>query len=203
LQNNKPDYTLDDILKRVLITRGAPKEKLPIKVTLLLPPLSSEQQDIISDIEGTLERFKKYDSLSIEEFNKLTQGEREHYDILRNQYFRDIKKAVKAGLICHPLVFDFVYTQKVLGNKEILRMINRGWEKGAKRPLTITDLRFSNNLDKIAEYRIKGKSWPQIRRILMQRKFIVKMTWQALRKKFKKAWEEEFRKFNKKPPPIP
>jgi hypothetical protein len=198
LQNNKPDYTLDDILKSVSITRSVPKEKLPIEATILFPSLSSKQQDIISDLEGTLERFKKYDALSI-----LTQKEHEHYEILKSQYVRDIKKAVQAGLIYHPLVFDIVYTHKILGNKEIIRKIKRGWEKGVKRPLTITDLRFINNLEKIAEYRIKGKSWPQIRRILMQRKIIVKMTWQALRKKFKKAWEEEFRKFNKKPPPIP
>ena len=48
--------------------------------------------------------------------------------------------------------------------------------------------------------REEGKTWKQIRRILMKGKIINKMGWQALQKKFKKAWKEAWEKINKKPP---
>ena len=37
----------------------------------------------------------------------------------------------------------------------------------------------------------------------MKGKIIKKMSWQALQKKFEKAWVEEWKKVNKKAPPIP
>ncbi len=204
--NDKPDRTMGDIINEILISRGAPKDTYSLKVPRVkllwcpqtFSPLSSKQKDIISELRDTLSHLENYNALSIEERYKDPE-----YRRLREQHLTDVKSAVTAGLIWHPLVSDFVYTHKALGNKEILRKIKRGWEAGVKRPLTITDLKFINRLEQIAEYRIKGKSWPQIRLVLMKSKIIKKMTWQALQKKFKKAWEEAFKKVNKKPPPIP
>lgn len=206
MPDNKPHRTMGDIINEILISRGAPKEKYSHKVPtvkILWEPqkfssLSVKEKEIISLLRKTLIDLESYNALSIEERYKNSE-----YKKLRKQHLTDIKSAVSAGLIGHPLVSNYVYTHKALGSKEILRKIKRGWETGVKRALTITDLRFRNNLEKIAEYRIEGKSWPQIRRILMQKKIIVKMTPEALRKKFKKAWKEAWKKVNKNPPPIP
>ena len=59
-------------------------------------------------------------------------------------------------------------------------------EKGVKRCLKYDDIQFKNYLDKIEEYRNAGKTWKEIRRILMKRKIIGNISWQALRKKVAK-----------------
>ncbi|MCX5887940.1 MAG: hypothetical protein NTY36_00640 [Deltaproteobacteria bacterium] len=200
------DRTLGDILSKILISRGAPRENYSGKahrVKLLWWPtkliiLSSKQIDIISLLIDTINSFESYETLSIEERYK-NAG----YTELLEQHRNEILEAVRAGLIWHPLVSEFVYTRKALGDKEYLRKIKRGWETGFKRPLTINDLKFINRLEKIAQYREESKTWPQIRQILMRKKIINKMSWQALQKKFEKAWIEEWEKVNKRAPFIP
>jgi hypothetical protein len=201
---DKPDYTLDGILKSILKSRGASKEKFshkPPEIKITHPPLSPKENTIILDLEESVRSLKRYNWSNSEEVEQLLK---DNYNKLQIQeHIEEIKIAVRAGLIWHPLVADFIYTRKALGSKEILRKIRRGWETGVKRPLTINGLKFRNRLEKIAEYREEGKTWEQIRRILMKGKIINKMSWQALQKKFEKAWEEEWKKVNKKPPPIP
>jgi len=206
LQDDKPHRTMGDIINKILISRGAPKEKYSDKVhtiKLLWRPiklnhLSSKQKNIISEISHSLSDLDKYNGISIDERDKDSR-----YIDLIDQLINDISRAVNAGLIWHPLISDFVYTHKALGSKEFFRKIRRGWETGVKRLPTINDLKFRNRLETIAKYREEGKTWPQIRQILMKGKIINKMTCQALQKKFEKAWVEEWKKVNKKAPLIP
>ena len=148
--------------------------------------LSTKQQDIISLLRNTLNELKCYDGLGIVDIERLVNDKDSRFNRLREQHLDDIARAVNAGLIWHPLVSDFVYTQKALGNKEILRKIKRGWETGVNRPLKYDDIEFKIYLDKIEEYRNAGKTWKQIRRLLMKRKIIGNISWQALRKKVAK-----------------
>lgn len=200
MSNDKPDYTLGGILKKILISRGAPKEKYSQEVPLIrliwwpqkFPPLSPKEQNIIADIKESFMYLKNYDRLN-----------RKEDKLLRKQLLEDISKAVRGGLIWHPLVSGFFYTHKALGSKDVLRAIKRGWETEVKRPIQMKDVNFKIYLDDIVEYRYAGKTWPQIRRDLMKRKIIGKMSWQGLQKKVKKAWEEKWAKFGKKAPAIP
>ena len=209
MQDDKPHRTMGDIINKILISRGAPKEKFALRVPtvkLVRPeeskPLSRKQKIIIYDLEDSIKDIKNYNVLKREEIHRLLSDENSYYNRLRKEHFKDISHAIGAGLIWHPLVSDFIYTHKALGSKEILRKIRRGWETGVKRLPTINDLKFRNRLEEIFKYRKDGKTWPQIRRILMKGKIIKKMTWQALQKKFEKAWEEEWKKINKKAPLI-
>jgi len=162
------------------------------------PPLSHKQVDIISLLvgpEGSITYLNNYKGQNREKD--------ERYQDLWEEHVKNITEAVRAGLIWHPLISEFVYTHKALGDKEYLRNIKRGWETGVKRPIKIEDVKFMLYLDKIVEYRQAGKTWKEIRRVLMKRKIIEKMTWQALQKKVKKAWEARWAKFNKEAPPFP
>jgi hypothetical protein len=209
VQDDKPHRTMGDIINKILISRGAPKEKYALRVPtvkLVRPeeskPLSRKQKIIIYDIEDSIKDIKNYNVLKREEIHRLLSDENSYYNQLRKEFFKDISHAIRAGLIWHPLVSDFIYTYKALGSKGILRKIRRGWETGIKRSLTINDLKFINRLEKIATYREEGETWEQIRRILIKGKIIKKMSWQALQKKFEKAWVEEWKKVNKKAPLI-
>jgi hypothetical protein len=217
---------MGDIINKIF--RGASKEKNSIKglkVRIAGPEdLSHEQLNFINDElkKGILHHFLVYidsgppkvsEKLSIKQQDMISLLGRyvKPKNAIKEQKLRndpeeesnDILEAVRAKLIWHPLVSAFIYTHKALGSKEILRKIKRGWETGVKRPLTINDLKFRNRLEEIFKYRKEGKTWLQIRRILMKEKIIKKMTWQALQKKFEKAWVEEWKKFNKKAPIIP
>lgn len=190
---------MGDIINKILISRGALKKKFKVKQPLIevtypeeSTPLSPKQMDCISFLKKSMMDLKNYIDFDSDDYKRLWE-----------QHLECISEVVRAGLIWHPLVSDFIYTHKALGSKEILRKIRRGWETGVKRPLTINDLQFRNRLEKIYKYRKEGKTWLQIRQTLMKRKFIKKMSWQALQKKFEKAWVEEWKKVNKKAPPIP
>ncbi len=185
---------------------------LPLKwwprKTLVLSP---KQLDIISLLigpEGSITKLKKYSELKQEEAalfmeNELHKGiEYEAYEASFEEHLENVAEAIRAGLIWHPLVSEFIYTYKALGNKEILRAIKRGWETGVKRPIKIKDIRFMLHLDRIVEYRNKGKTLIELRRDLMKRKIIEKITWQSLEKKVKKAWRIRWEKVGKEPPPI-
>ncbi|MFH1597248.1 MAG: hypothetical protein ABIG94_12935 [Pseudomonadota bacterium] len=187
MTDDKPHRTMGDIINKILISRGARKEKYSKKVRkvrmagpqdlspeqlniinnglrkgvlylffvdensapLKSPaPLSSKQMDIISLLvgpEGSVTKLKNYSGLNKDEVDLLIEDE--DYKDLLEQHLNNIAEAVSAGLIWHPLVSEFIYTYKVLGNKEILRAIRRGWETGVKRPLTINDLQFRNRLE--------------------------------------------------------
>jgi len=201
LTDDKPHRTMGDIINKILISRGARKEKhstKPPEINITYPPLSPEEYDIILDIEDSIMGLKRCKWLNSEEVEQFIEDN--CYKSQIQEHIEEISKAVRAGLIWHPLVSDFIYTHKALGSKEILRKIRRGWETGVKRPLTINDLKFRNRLEEIFKYRKEGKTWLQICRTLMKRKIIKKMSWQALQKKFEKAWEEEWTKVNKNPP---
>lgn len=208
--DDKPDYTLGGIIRRILISRGAPKEKYSIKSSEvkmiwweqnLFQPLPKKQLISILDLQESLKELENYNGLSPDEVFLLTKDE--YYKRLRKQYFEDIKKAISLGLIWHPLVSEYFYTHKSLrDNKDILRIINRGWEKSVKRPTKMKDIRFILHLDKIVERRNNGKTWKELRRDLMKRKIIQKMSWQALENKVKKAWRRKWERRGKKPPPI-
>ncbi|MDO9533405.1 MAG: hypothetical protein Q7O12_14940 [Deltaproteobacteria bacterium] len=226
MQDDKPHRTMGEIINKIF--RGASKEKNSIKglkVRIAGPEdLSPEQLNFINDElkKGVLHHFLVYgDSDPPKVSAKLSSKQQDIISLLGryvepmnaikeqklrndiNEQSNDILEAVRAKLIWHPLVSDFIYTHKALGSKEILRKIKRGWETGVKRPLTINDLKFRNRLEEIFKYRKEGKTWLQIRRILMKGKIIKKMSWQALQKRFEKAWEEEWKKVNKKAPIIP
>jgi hypothetical protein len=211
LQDDKPDYTIGGILNKILISRGASKEKYPLEVPTVpverpeeSAPLSIRQQEALSllDISITdINNYREWEKLGSNEIKQITEKDK-NYKRLRKQLIKDISKAIRLGLIWHPLVSDFIYTYKAIGDKELLREIKGGFGTNVKRPLTITDLKFRNCLDEIAEL-IESKTWPQIRLILLKDKIIKDMSCEALKKKFEKAWEEEWRKFNKKAPLIP
>jgi hypothetical protein len=210
LQEDKPHRSMGDIINKILISRGAPKEKYALRVPIVKivrpeesKPFSLKQQIIIYNIEDSIKDINDYNLLKKDDIHRLLSDENSYYNKLRKEFFKDISDAIRAKLIWHPLVSNFIYTYKALGSKEILRRIKRGWETGVKRSLTINDLKFINRLEKIAAYREEGKTWEQIRRILMKGKIINKMSWQALQKKFEKAWVEEWKKVNKKAPLIP
>ena len=204
MTEEKPHRTMGDIINKILISRGARKEKhstKPPEINITYPPLSPEEHEIILDIEDSIKGLKRCNWLNSEEVEQFIEDN--CYKSQIQEHIEEISKAVRAGLIWHPLVSNFIYTHKALGSKEILRKIRRGWETGVNRPLTINDLKFRNRLEEIFKYRKDGKTWSQIRRILMKGKIIKKMTWQALQKKFEKSWVEEWKKVNKKAPPIP
>jgi hypothetical protein len=209
---DKSDSTLGDESNEILISRGASKEKYSIKAPKVeiiwwprkFPSLSPKEIDIISLLvgpEGSFTKLKKYSGLKTEDDVKLLWKD-ETYNRLWEEHLENIAEAIRAGLIWYPLVSEFIYTHKALGHKEELRAIKRGWETGIKRPGKYKDIRFILNLDKIVEARNSGKTWKEIRRNLMKRKIIRKMTWQGLEKKVKKAWEAKWAKVNKKAPPI-
>jgi hypothetical protein len=79
-----------------------------------------------------------------------------------------------------------------------MRCINRGWETGVNRPLTIDDIRFESQVDNITKYREQGNTWKEILEILEENGIIAKMSWQGLQKKYRKACEKP-----KTPPHIP
>jgi hypothetical protein len=139
LPDDKPDYTLDSILKSILISRGAPREKYstsPHEIKITFPPLSPKQQDDISLIEDSIESIKRHIiRLTSEEFEQEQKNKNSKYHDLRMQLFKDISKAIRSGLLWHPLISEFTFTHKGLGNKEILRQAKRGLEKGVKRSL--------------------------------------------------------------------
>ena len=163
--------------------------------------LSSKQQDILSDLTKTRNAIDEYSGLK-EDIDQLGEDEQPYIEMLRKEYFNDIIEAVRAGLIWHPLVFEFIYTYKVLGNKEILRAIKRGWETGVRRPIKEKDIMFRLYLDKIVKDRNAGKTWKELRRDLMKRKIIGKMSPQWLEKKVKKAWQTTWEKTGSKAPPL-
>lgn len=193
--DDKPDYTLGDVFNEILISRGAPKEKFSAKQPSVKvaghekpPPLSTKQQDLLSLLKASvrdIENYINWDELSPEEINRIIKKD-DNYKKLITTYLEDISEAVRIGLFWHPLVFEFVNTYKALGKKEILRAIKRGLETGVRRPIKEKDVKFVCYLDRIEKYRGEGKTWLQIRRILMKRKIIGNISWQALRKKVAK-----------------
>lgn len=164
--------------------------------------LPSKQQDIISLLTRTRKDLNEYIGLN---FHRLGEQELRHIQRLREDYINSISEAVRAGLIWHPWVQDFVYSHRALGDKEILRRIKRGWETGTRRPIKPEDISFMIHFDTILNYRQNGKTWKEIRRILMKRKIIPKMSWQGLQRKVKKTWEVKWARVhpNKKAPPLP
>ena len=173
--------------------------------------LSPRQMDIISLLigpQGSITKLEKYRKIKQDEAALFVENENyrriidKAYEGLFQEHLENIAEAIRAGLIWHPLVSEFIYTYKVLGNKEILRTIKRGWETGVKRPIKMKDIRFMLHLDRIFEHRNEGKTWKELRRDLMKKKIIEKMTWQGLEKKVKKAWHIRWKKMGKKPPPI-
>ena len=167
--------------------------------------LSPKQIDIISLLvgpEGSITKLEKYSGLKTED-EVISLWRDAIYKELWDQHRENIAEAIRAGLIWHQLVSEFIYTHKALGHKEGIRKIKRGWEKDVKRPIKVKDIKFMLYLDRIVEYRHEGKTWPEIRRVLMKRKIIGKMSWQGLQKKVKKTWEAKWAKFHKKAPPIP
>lgn len=207
LDGDKPDYTLGSILNKILLSRGAPKERYsttPTKINIICQPLSTKQQDILSllrDSTKSLKNYKEWSKLRPDEIDLIIKEDK-HYIKLRMQYLKDISEAIKNGLITQPLVHNFFYTYVVTGNKEILRLIKRGLETIADRPIKQKDVMFNIHLDKIVAARNAGKTWKELRRDLMKRKIIEKMSWQALEKKVKKAWRRKWNRRGKKPPPI-
>jgi hypothetical protein len=191
LPDDKPDYTLAGILKSILISRNAPEGKYsttPTKISIICQPLSTKQQDILSflrDSAKSLKNYKEWSKLRPDEIDFIIKEDK-HYIELRIQYLKDISEAIKNWLITHHLVHNFFYTYVVTGNKEMLRLIKRGLETIADRPIKQKDINFVNYLGKIKKYRNEGKTWPQIRRILMKRKVIKNISCQALRKKVAK-----------------
>jgi hypothetical protein len=149
--------------------------------------LSTKQQNILSDLTKTRKAIDKYSGLIID-IDYLKENEQHYIERLREEYCNDIKEAAKAGLIWHPWVYNFVYTHIACGNKEILRKIKRGWEINVNYLIKIgkNDIGFINHIDKIEKYRNAGKTWKQVRRILMKKKIIGNISWQALQKKIAK-----------------
>jgi uncharacterized protein (DUF2225 family) len=167
-------------------------------------PLSTKQQDALSLLEDSIrniENYKKWVELSFEEIDRIIR-EDENYKRLRKQHLKDLSKAISLDLIWHPLVYEFINTYKNVGNKEIIRKIKRGWEKNVKRPIKIKDIGFMLYLDKIVEHRYAGKTWKEIRRDLMKRKIIGKISLQGIEKKIKKTWHDKWEKTGRKAPPL-
>lgn len=160
----------------ILVDEGSDPPKNPAT-------LPSKQQDIISDLTRTRKDLNEYIGLN---FHRLGEEEIRYIQRLREDYINLISEAVRAGLIWHPLVHEFVYTHRAFGDKQILRRIKRGWEKGTKRPIKEKDIKFYFYREKIEKYRSKGKTWLQIRRDLMKRKIISNISLQALQKKIAK-----------------
>jgi hypothetical protein len=182
LPDDKPDYTLAGILKSILISRGDPQKKFAVTLPVIEVDyseeyrlLSTKQLDIISFLKDSIMDLQNYDGLNPDNIKRL-----------KKQHLECISESVRAGLAWHPLVSELLVTHKGLGNKEILRHIKRGFEKSVNRCLKHDDIQFKNYLDKIEEYRNSGKTWKEIRRILMKRKIIGNISWQALRKKVAK-----------------
>ena len=162
------------------------------------PPLFPKQVDLISLILDTIRDYESYKNLSMEE--RFTNPK---FIAIVEQQRNDIIKAVKAGLLWHPLVSNYFYTRKALGDKEFFRKIKRGWEKGVRRPIKYEDIGLILNLDKIYQYRKDGKTWKEIRRLLMKRKIIGQISEEGLKKKVKSAWKAKSARWNKKVPLIP
>jgi len=224
VEDDKPDYTLGEILTKILLSRGGSREKYGKKVTKFrrawpedLSPeqlifinnglkkgilysflisedndrpesaatLTKKQKEIISMINGSIDILKNINRIN--EYNGISDGDISiMIDRIWEDFFNDIKEAVRLKLLWHPLVYDFVFTYVAFGNKEVIRKIRRGWEKSVKRPIKESDLLLYNYLDKIDEYRADGKSWKVIRRILMKRRIIGNISVQALKKKVAK-----------------
>lgn len=212
----EPGYTLGDLWRERRISMGAPQEKCPqpIRYRLARPeelspeqlnfvkeglkrkvlylflkkkdepiikvnpwPLSSTESDFVDDIKALAEKIR----------NQVSGDDNIHENMIE-EYFKEIANAINKQLLWHPIIFNIIYSHKALGNKEILRFIKRGWETGVSRPLEGHDIDFNLYcVDKIAKERRKGVPWKTIRRNLMKKKRIPKMTRQALQKRYKKA----------------
>lgn len=126
MPDDKPDYTLAGILKSILISRGARKEKYstkPPEINMVYPPLSPKECNIILDLEEYIRSLKRYNALKSEEVEQLIEDK--YYKLQRQEHIKEISRAVRAGLTWHPLVSEFIVTHKRLGNKEILRQIKQ------------------------------------------------------------------------------
>jgi uncharacterized protein YfkK (UPF0435 family) len=207
MKDDKPDYTLGDIFNEILIRGGSPKKTYSTKVPrpkIVRPEelthLFIKQKEALSLLNSSIRdirNYKNWNELEPEEITQIIE-EDENYKSRQQQLFEDLLRAIRLGLIWHPWVSEFIFTYETLGNKELLRKINRRWETGVKRIN-----RFMFYLYEIYEYRLSGKTWPWIRKNLMKKKIIKKITCTGLQKKFKKAWEARWARFNKKAPPIP
>lgn len=152
-----------------------------------MPDASSpQQQDTISLLRQSIKGLSKYAKLTPDEFDHLEENDRLKYYKRVEEHIKTIAEAIRRGLFGHPLVSNFVHLYKVRGNKKVLRKIKRGLEKDVNRPLKDKDIKFKLYLDKIEEYQNAGKTWKEIRRILMKRKIIGNITLEALRKKVAK-----------------
>ena len=170
MEDDKPDYTLGEILTKILLSRGGSREKYGKKVTKFRrawpEDLSPEQLNFINNglKKGILYSFlisednerpesaatlteKQKDIISminwysINKYNGISDGDISTFiDRIWEDFFNDIKKAVRLELIWHPLVYNFVFTYVAFGNKEVIRKIRRGWEKSVKRPIKESDL---------------------------------------------------------------
>ena len=156
--------------------------------TKFLPPLSTKQQDALSllkDSISDMENYVKWGELSTDEINQIMKEDKQ-YKQIRAQLMKDIRRAIRLELIWHPLVYEFLDTNKALGNKDLIREIQKGWEIDVKRPHKYKDIKFIINHPIIERWRNEGKIWKEIRRELMKRKVIGNITLEALRKKIMK-----------------
>jgi hypothetical protein len=199
LKENKPHYTVGEILKKISISRGSPKNKYTSKIGKLRiagpEDLSEEQLQIITDglKRGVLYCFYfPEDTSPPQNVAQLTVRQRDFFfpthEIDQKDCLNDMREALKLGLIWHPLVYDYVFSYMALGNKEIIRKIKRGWEKGVKRPIKVKEIILLKYINK---YRNNGKTWKEIRRNLMKRKIIGNISVAALKKHYFSKQKQE------------
>ncbi len=148
---------------------GSPTKRKPRKVS---PRLSQRQAQAQEELEEAFKDLKPWHGAPFDQ----QKWKRELMETRLLEYEETVIAAIRAGLEDHALVKMWIEGRRVLGERDVLRSAKRGLETSVKRPMKEKDLRIWAS---IKELRDAGKSWESIRRILINRGDLPRMTRQA------------------------
>jgi hypothetical protein len=131
---------------------------------------------MLEEAYADLQRYhgREYREPSSDNLDDLSFG-----DAVR-EFDRAVGVAIRAGLTSHPLVVNWLSSQRGLGQREVLRRTKRGLETGVRRSIPL-QLRPTAEDQRIFELHKKGLSAEAIRR-----KLGLKISRQAVRKRLSK-----------------
>ena len=64
----------------------------------------------------------------------LTEEEEEDLEYELFRFHREIGRAIRAGLVAHPVVARWLFNRRLLGQRSLLRMLKAGVERGVRAP---------------------------------------------------------------------
>jgi hypothetical protein len=149
-------------------------------------PLTPREKEILAKIDDCRQQIEKYGNTA-EDHQKLSKEDKAHLCADYEEFLKAIGKAIRAKLHEHPLVDEktktsireLIKTFDGTGQKDDLRMMERGLETGVKRPYSIRETEI---LVRVSEFRRDKKTWGEILQILIGDGTIPKMSRWGFRK---------------------